>query len=340
MIDEAIEAGAGVQRICAEAGISSRTYQRWCKPENKDDGRRGPTAAPKNKLRDEERRALLSVVNSEEFRDLPPSQIVPRLAERGEYICSEATMYRVLREEKQLAHRGRSKEPQTNLPIERVATKPNQVWSWDITYLKSPVRGRFYYLYMIMDIWSRKVVGWAVHEEESMELAAELARRSAAREEIGFEQLTLHSDNGGPMKGSTMLATLQSLGVVASFTRPRVSDDNAFSEALFKTLKYRPNYPRVQFASIDQARAWVDDFVRWYNWEHRHSGIKFVRPVDRHTGADIDILDRRKATYEQAKARHPERWGTRPTRNWSRPERVVVRARPMVTKQHDLAQAA
>ena len=186
---------------------------------------------------------------------------------------------------------------------------------------------------MVLDVWSRKVVGWAVHETEDMDLAAALIRRTASAENIDIDTLTLHSDNGGPMKGSTMLATLQSLGIVASFTRPRVSDDNPFSEALFRTLKYRPWYPSDRFESLDDARRWVGGFVRWYNWDHRHSGIKFVRPVDRHEGRDIQILAQRIEAYEAAKARHPERWGSRPTRDWTRPKRVSVRARPEANKE-------
>lgn len=327
LIEEATEAGARLNSACEVLGVSARTHQRWDGSDSKD-GRAGPKTEPSNKLTRAERRALLEVVNCREFRDLPPSQIVPRLAERGKYICSEATMYRVLKEEKQLAHRGRAKEPQARVPVVRVATRPNQIWSWDITYLRGPVRGTFYFLYLVLDVWSRKVVGWSVHETEDMGLAAALIQRTARGERIDVDTLTLHSDNGGPMKGSTMLATLQSLGIVASFSRPRVSDDNPFSEALFRTLKYRPWFPSDRFTSLAMTRKWVADFVRWYNWEHRHSGIKFVRPVDRHEGRDIGILELRTQTYEAAKARHPQRWGSRPTRDWTRPERVSVRARP------------
>lgn len=233
------------------------------------------------------------------------------------------------------------RNPRTEFPVCRVATRSNQIWSWDITYLKGPARGSFLYLYMVTDIWSRKVVGWSVHDRESADLAAELIDRAARVENIQVDALTLHSDNGGPMKGSTMLATLQALGILPSFTRPRVSDDNPFSEALFRTLKYRPRYPKSgRFASLEAARAWVAGFVRWYNFEHRHSGIKFVRPIERHDGRDIAVLEARKATYEQAKARHPERWGSRSTRNWDPPKRVVVRARPDTSERKEDAISA
>lgn len=270
---------------------------------------------------------MLEIVNSPEFRDLPPSQIVPRLADRGVYVCSEPTMYRVLQEEKQLKHRSRSKEPVDRQPVQRVATRPRQLWSWDITFLRTRIAGAFFHLYMIIDVYSRKVVAWAVHEEESSEHAAALIYQAARAEGIDVSELMLHSDNGAPMKGATMLATLRKLGIAASFTRPRVSDDNPFSEALFRTLKYRPGYPEGPFTSLEAARRWVAAFVRWYNHEHLHSGIAFITPGDRHEGRDEAILESRKAVYAEAKAKHPNRWGSRPTRNWEAPKRVVVRAR-------------
>jgi transposase InsO family protein len=204
-----------------------------------------------------------------------------------------------------------------------VATAPNQVWSWDITYLRSPVRGAFYYLYLVEDVWSRKVVGWAVHDREAHELAAQLIARTCREESIDAGSLVLHSDNGGPMKGATMLATLQRLGVVPSFSRPGVSDDNPFSEALFRTLKYRPGFPSKPFASLAVAQAWVAAFVRWYNTEHLHSAIRFVAPEDRHTGRDVAQLANRDAVYQQARVRFPERWSGA-TRNWSRITSVIL----------------
>jgi transposase InsO family protein len=260
---------------------------------------------------------VLEVVNLPEHRDLPPSQIVPRLADGGEYVASESTMYRVLREEKQLEHRGRARPRTSRRPEPQVATGPNQTWSWDITYLKSPIRGVFFYLYLIMDVWSRKIVGCNVYDQELSDHAAELVTRACLSEGINASDvLVLHSDNGGPMKGSTMLGTLQRLGVVASFSRPRVSDDNPYSEALFRTMKYRPEYPERPFDSVDYAREWAAGFKHWYNTEHRHSAIRFVTPVQRHEGSDLAILERRKAVYERARRRHPERW-TGTCRDWS-----------------------
>ena len=296
-----------------------------------NDGRAGPMTTPKNKLSDAEQQRILEVVNEPEFRDLPATQIVPILAERGIYLASESTIYRLLREKGQAAHRAASRPPQArSRPREFVATAPNQVWSWDITYLPSPVRGAFYYLYMVMDVFSRKIVGWAVHHAESSLHAADLIRAACQAEGIDSSPLVLHSDNGGPMKGATMLATLQELGVIKSFSRPSVSNDNPFSEALFRTAKYRPEYPGRPFAAIDEARQWGTWFVRWYNHEHRHSAIRFVTPEQRHTGADGAVLERRRATYQRARSRSPQRW-SRQARNWSRVD--VVRLNPVPAHQ-------
>ena len=196
-----------------------------------------------------------------------------------------------------------------------MATGPNQVYSWDITYLRSPIRGGFYYLYLVVDVWSRKVVGAAVHDRESSDLAADLIEEVCILHEVDPRGIVLHSDNGGPMKGSTMLAMLQQLGIVPSFSRPSVSDDNPFSESLFRTMKYSLEYPSKPFASLDHAQAWVARFVRWYNTEHLHSGINFVTPVDRHTGREGAIFARRREVYEAARGRNPERWSGS-TRKW------------------------
>ncbi len=316
LIEAAVLSGARRERACELLGLSLRCLQRWAQPGGDDDHRAGPRTQPANALSAAERCEVLATVNAPAYCDLSPKQIVPQLADEGRYLASESTIYRILREEDQLAHRGRAQAPTKHHVKEHVATAPNQVWSWDITYLRSAVNGRFYYLYMVVDVWSRKVVGWALHDEESMDLAALLIREICARTGVDVTGLVLHSDNGGPMKGSTMLATLQRLGVVASFSRPHVSDDNPFSEALFRTLKYRPGYPRRPFDSIEQARTWITGFVAWYNHEHRHSGIRFVTPEQRHTGQDVAVLARRGRLYETARSARPERW-SRTTRNWT-----------------------
>lgn len=324
LIDEAQAAGARLAPACRELGLDPRTIQRWRARGGGEDGRHGPKSEPQNKLSAAERQKLLDVANSAEFRDLSPKQIVPKLADRGKYIASESTFYRVLREEKQLTHRGRAKAPSSRLPAEKRATGPGQVWSWDITYLRSSVAGMFFYLYLFVDVWSRKVVAFDVHEVESTDLAAELLERALRDEGIDDVELVLHADNGSPMKGATLKATMERLGVIPSFSRPRVSDDNPFSESLFRTMKYRPDYPDRPFEDRDEAATWAEGFVDWYHHDHLHSAIGFVTPLDRHEGRADALLESRRAVYEAAKRRRPERWGTRPTRAWTAPQEVLL----------------
>lgn len=318
-IDEAHAQGARRHQACELLGIRLRTLQRWREGEAavRCDGRTQHTLAPANKLTEAEREQMLAIANRAEFAALPPSQFVPILAERGEYVASESSFYRVLREAKQLTHRLASR-PATprQRPEALQASAPNELCSWDITYLPTPLKGVYFYLYLVVDIYSRKIVGWCVEDRESSTRAAQLLQEMAAREGIPPDQLTLHSDNGAPMKGATLLATLNALGIAPSFSRPAVSNDNPYSESLFKTLKYRPDYPTRPFADLQAARRWVADFVHWYNHHHRHSAIRFVTPAQRHAGLDTAILAQRAATYANAKARHPLRWSG-PTRNWT-----------------------
>lgn len=339
-VREAREAGARLSRCAQVAGVHVRTLQRWERHPTNEDGRKGPTSQAHNRLTEEERAEVLALLTSPEYRDLSPNQVVPKLADSGIYIASESTMYRLLREAKLNAHRGREKPRQSVRPDQLVATGPNQVWSWDITYLKSPTRGVFYYLYMVVDVWSRKTVGWRVHERECSDLAAELVKDTIKTENADPNVLALHQDNGAPMKGATLKATLEALGVMASYSRPRVSDDNPFSEALFRTLKYRPEYPAKPFESLQHARQWVAEFVAWYNDEHLHSGIGFVTPSQRHEGRDLAILQRRKVVYETARAQRPERWsGT--TRAWKSDDTVTLNpAKHTKRSQDKAAQAA
>ncbi len=323
LIEEAVTAGARRHKACEVLEIDVRTLQRWEKAlkarEELTDRRKAAATerTPANKLSEAEREAILAISNRTEYQSLPPSQIVPRLADEGEYLASESTFYRVLREADRVHRRGRASAPRTVAkPQGYVATGPNQVWSWDITLLASSIRGAFYRLYMAEDIFSRKIVGWEVHEDESAEHASVLIRKACLAEAIHEDGLVLHSDNGAPMKGATMLATLQRLGVVPSFSRPSVSDDNPYSESLFRTMKYCPAYPNKPFESIEQARQWVHAFVQWYNQQHRHSAIRFVTPTQRHSGTEHALLKRREAVYKAAKQRNPERWSGK-TRNWN-----------------------
>ncbi len=330
-LTEAMAAGARQDRACAVLGLSARTVQRWQADEIVcGDQRPGRPQTPSNQLSKGERSHLLAVANSAEFGHLSPSQIVPRLADRGEYLASESTFYRVLKAENQLRHR-RAERPAHPRAKPRAlhATGPNRLYTWDITYLPTPIRGLYFYLYLFLDVFSRKIVGWQVYEEESSLLASEVMRDLCRREQIAPNQVVLHADNGGPMKGATMLATLQALGVMPSFSRPAVSNDNPYSESLFRTLKYRPAYPLESFASLSVARQWVSDFVQWYNHEHRHSAIGFVTPGQRHAGLDKTLLRNRTNVYEAAKRRCPQRWSGA-TRNWQPVE--VVHLNP---DQHD-----
>lgn len=265
----------------------------------------------------------MSVVNSPEHQGLSPKQIVPKLADQGIYVASESTIYRLLREHEQVQGPKAPRPRVVRAKPTQTADGPNQVWSWDITYLKSSVKGQFFYLYLVVDIWSRKLMGWEVLRREGAKHAAELISRICDDNDIDGTHLVLHSDNGAPMKGATMLATLQWLGVVPSFSRPHVKDDNAYSESLFRTLKYRPSYPKRPFKSLKEAREWVDEFVRWYNTEHLHSAIHFVTPAERHAQQDSSILAKRARVYEQARRRHPLRW-TGATRDWTPVELVYL----------------
>lgn len=316
MVQEAMNSGARQDRACAVISLSERTLQRWQVDQSRGDQRPGRMQIPTNSLSALERERLLMVANSEEFGKLSPSQIVPILADRGQYIASESSFYRIMRAENQLRHRGAERPAQRrHKPRALCATAPKQLFSWDITYLPTPVKGLYFYLYLFMDIFSRKIVGWQIYDAESSEMASEVMRDICIREAIAPNQVVLHSDNGSPMKGATMLATLQALGVAPSFSRPAVSNDNPYSESLFKTLKYRPAYPRQAFESLLAARQWVGTFVQWYNHEHRHSAINFVTPAERHDGLDSVLLQKRATVYEAAKLRHPERWSGS-TRNW------------------------
>ncbi len=338
LIEEAVGNGCRRAMACGMLDISVRTYQRWARDGGASsiDGRKGAQrGAPANKLSTDERAEILAVANSEEFASLPPSQIVPTLVDRGQYLASESTIYRILKAESQQHHRGRARKPSKRVVTSHCATEPNRLWSWDITWMPVSVKGRYFYWYMVLDVFSRKIVGHEVHEAESAEMAALLMRKASLAEGLAGRSVVLHSDNGSSMKGATMLATLEKLGVVPSFSRPRVSNDNAYAEALFRTCKYRPNYPRKPFDTVEEARVWTLEFVQWYNNRHKHSGLKFVTPAQRHGGQAQAILRHREQVYEAAKQRCPERWSGA-TRNWKLKDEVWLnpeRSQPEIVKQ-------
>jgi transposase InsO family protein len=290
--------------------VSLRTYRRWTSGGIKADKR--PTATrpePANKLSTKERQAIIQVCNEERYASLPPSQIVPSLLDKGIYIASEASYYRVLKQEDQLNARGRQRKRKPSpRPSTFKATKAKQVFTWDITYLPAGVQGQYYYLYLIEDIFSRKIVGHEVYEKECGDYAAELLQRTIMREQCFNQPLVLHSDNGAPMKSYTMKAKVEELGITASFSRPRVSDDNPYVESLFRTLKYAPSWPAKGFLSLDAAREWVQQFSTWYNKKHKHSAINYVTPHEKHEGLDVEILAKRKAVLEAKRMANPSRW--------------------------------
>jgi putative transposase len=337
LIQEACDAGARLQPACAQIGLSARTVQRWQRPEVGDGDRRvaglHERAEPANKLSEAERKAAMAVLNGDEFKNLPPSQIVPRLADQGRYIASESTLYRLLHQAGQMRHRRLERAPQKrSKPRALTATRPGQIFCWDITYLPTCVRGIHFYLYLFVDLFSRKIVGWQVFDCESAELAAGLLRDICAKQGIRAGQLVVHSDNGSPMKGQTMLATMQRLGVAPSRSRPSVSNDNPYSESLFRTLKYRPELPVKPFEDLLQARRWATRLVRWYNEEHRHSAIGFVTPSQRHAGQDMDLLANRAVVYELARQANPQRW-SKQTRDWSYVDHVNLNPETPNTKE-------
>jgi len=321
-IEVAHSTGARLQPACEVAGIDARTLQRW-------KGRRGLLAGdgrpqavrpmPRHALSTTERAALLAVANEPRFASVPPARIVPMLADEGVYLGSESSMARVLKAHGQNTRRGRAKAPKaTRPPTTHIATAPGQVWCWDMTYLPANVMGRWFHLYLILDLYSRKIVGAEVHDSDDADHAVHLVRRTALAESIATMDTkpVLHGDNGSTLKATTVLAMLHWLGVKPSYSRPRVSDDNAYAESLFRTAKYRPEFPAKGFASLDEARAWAAEFVRWYNVDHRHSGIRYVSPHQRHAGQDKAILAARHDLYIQAQQRNPARW-SRNTRDWS-----------------------
>lgn len=320
LINEAFENGARKSKACYEIGINLRTYQRL-KKECRADKRKGALKNVPRKLSEIETQMVIDIACDKQYKDLTPYEIVAILAENGDYIASERTFYRILKDFNLLHHRGNNKpKSKTGKPAELKATGPDQVWCWDITYLRTHIYGLYYYCYMIKDIWTKDIVGWEIHETEDVEIASELFRKLKDKHKL--RGIKLHSDNGNPMKGATMIMTLYSLGVIPSYSRPRVSNDNPYIESLFKTLKYTAGYPG-KFEDIFHARQWMADFVNWYNTEHRHSAIGFVTPAERRNGDYKEIISKRNKTMEQARMLHPERWGKK-IRIWNSTEEIFL----------------
>jgi putative transposase len=316
LIAEAQASGARLMPACDLLGISIRSIERWRANPEIADRRCGPQRRPSNALSATEEAQVVAVLTSARYAGLSPKQLVPQLADEGLYLASESTMYRVQRRYGlRIKKRTTTRTHVTRAATVHQATGPNQVWSWDITWLPTTLRGLYLYLYLIIDVWSRRIVGWRIAERESADIAAELITQSCGDGAIDPRGLVLHSDNGKAMRGSTMISTLQWLGVIPSFSRPHVSDDNPYSEALFRTLKHTPAYPRLPFANIAAATRWVTTFVDWYNGTHRHSAIRYVTPDQRHHGRECAVLACRRELCERVRRAHPERWSSA-TRNW------------------------
>lgn len=332
-IKEAQASGARRSEACKIIARSLRTIQRWEKNPC-DDGRKDNHFTVSNGLTHGEKQKIIEVACSAEFRDMSPNQIVPILAERGIFIGSESSFFRTLKEAGLLTHRSKAKVPDRKRPEEIIATGSNQVYTWDISYLLSFVRGVYFYLYLILDIWDRSIVGWEIHEKEDGKLAGDLLNSTCIQNGVERDKLTVHQDNGGPMVSGEFLSVLAQWGQ-ASYSRPGVSDDNPFSESQFRTLKYRPNYPG-SFETLGEVKAWIARYVEWYNKEHRHSGIGFVTPHQRRSGVDIQILEKRKETYLKAKELHPERWSGN-IRKWDRPSEVALNPRNKKNSRQKIA---
>lgn len=305
LIDEATENGARLIRACGALSISVSTYRRW-RNGNVVDLRKGAEKNIPRKLTQEEEREILRICNSQKYKDYNPYEIHASLLDEGIYIASISSFYRVLRKADLMIPRREVRgSSRNNRPPEKKATGPNQVWTWDITWLKTNVRGLFYYAYVIIDIWDRSIVKWSIHDREDDALAHELFQR--ALRDNDAPDVFVHSDNGNPMKGATLLGFFNELGICNSYSRPRVSNDNPFIESWFKTLKYDVSYPG-KFDTLKESREWFAAFVSAYNNTHAHSGMNFITPHQVRSGEYTRIARNRNSVLQDAFERNPHRW--------------------------------
>ncbi len=305
LIQEAVTSGARLSKACEVLEISISTFRRW-ESGNIRDKRKGADKNVPRKLSKAERDEIIDICCNKEYKDKNPYYIHANLLDKGIYIASTSSFYRVLREEGLLKHRRNSRPAyKHNRPPERKATGPNQVWCWDITWIKTDVRGVFLFGYVIIDIWDRSIVKWSIHDREDDSLARELFEMAVR--DNGHPDVFIHSDNGNPMKGVSLLAFFEMLGLSNSYSRPRVSNDNPFIESLFKTLKYHVSYPKA-FADIEEARKWFADFVDVYNNRHCHSGLHFMTPNAVRSGQYKRIVRNRNSVMMAAYSRNPHRW--------------------------------
>jgi transposase InsO family protein len=282
-----------------------------------------PRKAPKNALSSMEKQRVLDLLRGECFIDKTPYDAFNALIDQGEYYCSPRTMYRVLAEHGESSDRRPQRNHRDAVKPELIATRPNEVWSWDITKLLGPQKWMYYYLYVILDIYSRYVVGWIIADRESQTLASRLIQQTALKQGIQPQQLTLHADRGASMTSHTVAQLLEFLGIAKTHSRPYTSDDNPFSEAQFKTLKYHPSFP-TRFASIDPAETFCQRYFNWYNKEHYHSGILWLTPQSVHYGQAKTILERRHDVLMQAYQRNPIRFNNQVPCLKELPEAVYI----------------
>jgi len=303
---EAVTANGETAALCQSIGLSRASLYRRRRPAPVSTPRR-PRAPSPRALVPAERQAVLDTLHSARFVDQSPTEVHATLLEEQTYLCSPRTMYRVLAAADEVRERrAQARHPAYTKP-ELVATAPNQVWSWDITKLKGPIPYLYYSLYVILDLFSRYVVGWMVARQESAQLAERLIEQTCAKQGIGPQQLTIHADRGAPMRSKVVALLFSDLGIAASHSRPRVSNDNPFSEAQFRTVKYRPEFPD-RFGALEHARAICHDLLVWYNDAHHHSGLRYLTPADVHYGRAPAILEVRHRTRLAAYAAHPERF--------------------------------
>jgi putative transposase len=305
MIAAAEELGesVGVSKACRVLTVPRSRLYRERRPKMTS----APRPTPKRALSQEEKVEVHQTLNSERFQDYPPREVYATLLDEGIYLCDWRTMYRILGEYGEVQERRNQLQHPIYSKPELLATAPNQVWSWDITKLRGPLPWICYYLYVILDIFSRYVVGWMIAERESGDLAKELIMATCAKEEIAADQLALHADRGSPMKSKSVGQLLTDLEVAKSFSRPHTPDDNPYSEAQFKTMKYRPGYPD-RFESQDHAREWARDFIHWYNHEHYHNGLALMTPAMVHHGLAETVYTHRQRVLQVAYEAHPERF--------------------------------
>ena len=336
----------GFAATCDALGLPRATFYRHVGRSAPATSERSQRREPKQALSAKQRQRVLEVLHEDRFVDLAPTEIYAQLLDEGEHLCSIRTMYRILAANEEVRERRRQRQHPPYAKPELLATAPNQVWSWDITKLLGPEKWTYYYLYVVLDIFSRKVVGWLLAESESAAMANRLVAESCARERIERGQLIIHMDRGAAMTAKTFAQTLGTLGVTKSHSRPHVSDDNPFSEAQFKTLKYRPDFPQ-RFDSITQAEAHCRDFFSWYNHEHHHVSLGLMTPHDVHSGAAHEKWNRRAQVLSAAYAAHPERFPRGcpvppplPTAAWiNKPTSAAAPAQPADQRAPDGAQA-